>query len=207
MFWIFIIPIIVILYRFKRLRIIDWFRPSILITIYISLNLLFGVIILENDLLFYNRYDDIVSHPSYHLSLFLLLTLLLSSTLVIPVRPLIIGYQSFSTSVYWIMLSCIICIIMVPINLPLLGLKGSISIYLLMALYPMLLLSVKSLRIYLLISVFVLVLASQSFFDNKREVIFIVIMAIGILGLRFFEFKLRHVVTFAISGVFLVLYL
>ena len=207
MYWIFIIPIIVLIFRFKNSRIIDWFRPSVIMITYMTTNLFFGVIILEKDLLFYDRYNDIVGHSNYNESLIILFSALFLSAAMVPVRPLYLQYQKLSSFLLLIVVSVLICVLLMPINLPLLGLQGSVSIYIILALLPIVLLSIKSLKFYIFFSLAVLVMASQVFFDNKREVIFLALLSFGLFGLRFFNFRLRHIVVFVGIGIFTVLYL
>ena len=95
----------------------------------------------------------------------------------------------------------------VPLRWPFLGLKGSISIYLLMALLPLVLMSVKSPRLFLLIGLSIVVIGSQVFYENKREVIFMALLVMGLFALRFYDFRAYHVLLFMLSGIFIVLYM
>lgn len=174
---------------------------------YMTLNLFIGVYIIENDLLFYDRYSDIAEHKSYRMSLFLLCYLLLSAAVIIPTRSLSLGSQKLSNTILFILLLCVGFVLLFPLELPSLGLKGSVSIYVLIGLLPLVLLSIKSVRFFSLISVVVIVIASQVFFDNKREVIFLALLVGALFALKFFRFRAYHIVSFMVIGIFTVLYL
>ena len=198
---------ITIFYRFRSKKIIDFFRPSVLMLMYMALNLFVGVYILENDLLYYDRYIDIIGHKSYSLSLFLLCHLLLSAAVIVPTRSLSVGSQKLSNPILVILLFCIGFVLILPLKLPSLGLNGSVSIYVLIGLLPLVLMSIKSVRLFSLISIVLLVIGSQVFFDNKREVIFLSLLVIALFALKFFRFRAYHVIISMMIGIFTVLYL
>jgi len=207
MYWIFLIPIILIFHRFRKFRLIDFYRPSILILLYTSVSLFLGIYVLEQDLLFYNRYNEVLVHDSYLSSLWIIWFLIITSLYVLPRKRIHLDYGRISRGLRFFLVGLVFLFILIPVNLPILGLQGSVSIYILLSLVPLILLSAVRKISFLSLATLIVLLSSQVFYENKREVFFLLIVVIGVAGFRFFTINYLHALVLLLFGIIMVLYL